>query len=54
MGNKSDLVQTVLELSVGGATMEVRTWFEKGKGIVKQEQRTNGNLVVALDILQRD
>ena len=53
-GNKSDLVQTVLELSVGGATMEVRTWFEKGKGIVKQEQRTNGNLVVALDILQRD
>lgn len=50
--NKADLVQTILELSVGGATMEVRTWFEKGKGIVKQEQRTNGNLVVAMELLK--
>ncbi|MEI7576070.1 MAG: hypothetical protein WCK51_04195 [Armatimonadota bacterium] len=51
-GNKADLVQTILELSVGGATMEIRTWFERGKGIVKQEQRTNGNLVVAMDLLK--
>ena len=41
-----------LELSIGGANMEVRTWFEKGKGIVKQEQRTNGNLIVAMDLLK--
>ena len=51
-GNKADLVQTILELSVGEAKMEIRTWFERGKGIVKQEQRTNGNLVVAMDLLK--
>lgn len=51
-GNKADLVQTILELSVSGSTMEIRTWFERGKGIVKQEQRTNGNLVVAMDLLK--
>ncbi|MDH4389284.1 MAG: hypothetical protein QE269_11235 [Fimbriimonas sp.] len=51
-GNKAELVQTILELSIGGANMEVRTWFEKGKGIVKQEQRTNGSLVVAMDLLK--
>ncbi len=35
----------------GATTIEVTTWFRPGVGIVRQEQRTNRKLVVALALL---
>lgn len=44
-------VETVLELTIDKSVIEVRTWFERGKGIVRQEQRTERNQVVSLELL---
>lgn len=51
-GQSTKLVQTRLEILIGNSTMEIISWFEKGKGIVRQEQRTNGNLIVAAELLK--
>ena len=47
------VVETVLRIQIEGVRddvpIEVRTCFERGVGIVKQEQRTNRLLIVGLD-----
>ena len=39
-GRDRRLNRTVVELTVGGRTIELATWYEPGQGIVQQEQRT--------------
>jgi hypothetical protein len=46
------VVETVVKLDIGAIPMELRTWFERGKGIVKQEQRTNRKWLVGLELLR--
>lgn len=51
-----NVVETVLKVQIDGAKdevpLELRTWFERGKGIVRQEQRTNRMLIVGLEFLK--
>lgn len=46
-------VETILRVSIEGSKedvpIEVRTWFERGVGIVSQVQRTNRTQIVRLD-----
>jgi len=50
------VVETVLKVEIDGVKddvpLELRTWFERGKGIVRQEQRTNRMLIVGLEFLK--
>jgi hypothetical protein len=50
---ESEVVETVLKVQIEGAKddvpLEVRTWFQRGVGIVKQEQRTNRNFIIGID-----
>ena len=49
----ASVVETVLKVQIEGVNdevpLEVRTWFERGVGIVRQEQRTNRMLIVGID-----
>lgn len=51
-----NVVETVLKLQIDGmkddVPLELRTWFERGRGIVRQEQRTNRTLIVGLEFLK--
>ncbi len=51
-----DVVETVFKVQIEGAKddvpLEIRTWFARGIGIVRQEQRTDRNLVVSLELLR--
>lgn len=53
---ETNVVETVLRVQIDGmkddSALELRTWFERGKGIVRQEQRTNRELVVSLEFLR--
>lgn len=46
------VVETVVKLDIGAIPMELRTWFQRGTGIVKQEQRTNRKWLVGLELLR--
>lgn len=50
---ETNVVETVLKIQIAGSKddvpIEVRTLFERGVGIVKQEQRTNRTFIVGLD-----
>ena len=49
----TSVVETVLKVQIDGVKddvpLELRTWFERGVGIVRQEQRTNRMLIVGID-----
>ena len=50
---ETQVVETVLKVQIDGVKddvpLELRTWFERGVGIVRQEQRTNRNFVVGIE-----
>jgi hypothetical protein len=50
---EANVVETVLKVQIEGmkddVPLEVRTWFERGVGIVRQEQRTNRTLIVGIE-----
>ena len=50
---ETSVVETVLKVQLDGTkdnvVLELRTWFERGVGIVRQEQRTNRMLVVGIE-----
>ncbi len=50
---ETNVVETVLRVQLAGSKddipIEVRTCFERGVGIVKQEQRTNRTLIMSMD-----
>jgi hypothetical protein len=54
----TNVVETVLKVQIEGAKddvpLELRTWFERGKGIVRQEQRTNRNLIVGIELIRNN
>ena len=45
------MVESLLMITLGKSEIEIRTLFERGKGIVKQEQRSNRNLVVSIELI---
>ncbi len=45
-------VKSTVNLQLGKNQVELLTWFQPGKGIVMQEQRTNGTLLVRLSIVE--
>jgi hypothetical protein len=51
-GRKVNVVESLLTITLGKSEIEIRTVFERGKGILRQEQRTNRNLVLSLDLLR--
>lgn len=51
---QTQVVETVLEIELKSGKIEVRSWFERGKGIVRQEQRTLRNFVVSMELLRVD
>ncbi len=50
-GESIDAIRTDVLIRSKAAQIEVRTWFRPGYGIVQQEQRTNRNLIVALQLI---
>ncbi len=50
---ETNVVETVLKVQLDGTkdnvVLELRTWFERGVGIVRQEQRTNRMLIVGIE-----
>lgn len=55
---ETSVVETVLKVQIEGTkddvSLELRTWFERGKGIVRQEQRTNRNQIVAIELIRNN
>lgn len=51
-----ETVETVLRVELEGAKedvpLEIRTWFSRKDGIVRQEQRTNRLLIVSMELLR--
>jgi hypothetical protein len=45
-------IESLVEIKVGNSTIDVTTWFEKGQGIVRQVQHTNGTQLVELELIQ--
>ena len=50
-GESINAIRTDIMIRSKSAQIEVRTWFRPGYGIVQQEQRTNRNLIVALQLI---
>lgn len=50
-GESIDAIRTDILIRSKSAQIEIRTWFRPGYGIVQQEQRTNRNLIVALQLI---
>lgn len=52
---ETNVVETVLKVQIEGAkddvSLELRTSFERGKGIVKQEQWTNRTQIVSMELI---
>ncbi len=50
---ETNVVETVLKMQLdtpkNDVVLELRTWFERGVGIVRQEQRTNRLLIVGIE-----
>lgn len=51
-GRKLNVIESLLTISLGKSEIEIRTIFERGKGILRQEQRTNRNLVLSIEMLR--
>lgn len=51
-GRKLHCIRSVVKLETNTQTIELITWFSSGIGIVQQEQRTNGKLVMKLELLK--
>jgi hypothetical protein len=51
-GNKIHCTRSTVQLDAAGYKIEITTWFSAGLGIVRQEQRTDGALLVKLDLLE--
>jgi hypothetical protein len=43
--NNKDTLRVVLNTRIRGIPVEIKTWFERGKGIVRQEQWRNGRRI---------
>jgi hypothetical protein len=50
-GNKIHCVRSTVNLETAAHKIEITTWFSSGLGIVRQEQRTDGKLLIKLDLL---
>lgn len=50
-GRKIHCTRSTVRLKTAAREVELITWFSRGLGIVRQEQRTNGTLLVRLDLL---
>jgi len=56
-GQNIETIMTTLRVHFGQATLETKTWFQRGKGIVQQEQRTRKNeasierLILAIELI---
>lgn len=56
-GRRLDVTLAQLKVTVGKSVIETKTWFQPGKGILQQEQRTKKDeksgeiLVVALELI---
>lgn len=48
---KFSSIRSRLEVKAEGANLELTTWFAPGVGIIRQEQRINGDLVPSLEYL---
>jgi hypothetical protein len=51
-GHKLHCVRSVVKLQSEKGSIELITWFSDGIGIVQQEQRTDGKLVLKLELLK--
>lgn len=45
-------LKVTLTGTIGSTPIELITWFAKGKGIIRQEQRENGKLMVWLELIE--
>jgi hypothetical protein len=50
-GNKIHCIRSTVNMQTAENKIEITTWFSAGLGIVRQEQRTDGALVLKLDLL---
>lgn len=48
-GNERACLLTIIRLQFRGNNIELRSWFQDGIGIVRQEQRVDDKLIVALE-----
>jgi hypothetical protein len=53
LGTMANTVCSSVDMSSGPLRLQVKTWFEPGVGIVRQEQRTNDRLDLTLELLTR-
>jgi hypothetical protein len=53
MGMQANTICSSVELWSDKQHVEIKTWFESGVGIVRQEQRTNDRLDLTLELLAR-
>lgn len=50
-GVQRDTLAVTLQFRIGDDDIEMKTWFERGSGILAQEQRNNGELASSLTLL---
>jgi hypothetical protein len=50
-GTKRDTLKVTLTTNFHGRSIELVTWFERGVGIIQQEQRDDGRLVSSMTLL---
>lgn len=48
-GNERSCLLSTLRLTFGESTIELRSWFQSGVGVVRQEQHVDGRLTTALE-----
>lgn len=48
-GNERNCLLSTLRLTFGDSTIELRSWFQSGVGVVRQEQHVDGRLTTALE-----
>jgi hypothetical protein len=53
-GGSRKCAESVAEISIGKASVELRTWFAPNEGIVSQEQYSNRRIVLRLDLINSD
>jgi hypothetical protein len=52
-GKKIHTIISTIHLKTAARSIELLTWFAPGRGIVQQEQRTDGTLLVRLSLLEQ-
>jgi hypothetical protein len=48
-GSKSKSIKSMLKLEFGGKSRELTTWFISGVGVVRQEERVQGELIRTIE-----